>query len=64
MSLLLLIFFIYSILGVFLFNEIESGDVIDEYTNFHDFHTALITLVRASTGEEWNVMMYDCYIGF
>jgi hypothetical protein len=59
LSLLLLIFFIYSILGVFLFHEKTSGDIVDDYTNFKNFGQAMISLIRISTGEEWNVIMYD-----
>jgi len=59
LSLLLLIFFIYSILGVFLFHETQTGKVLDEYTNFSNFGMAMIALLRISTGEEWNIIMYD-----
>jgi hypothetical protein len=38
LSLLLLILFIYAILGVFLFNnKVQSGREVSEYTNFDDF---------------------------
>jgi hypothetical protein len=59
-SLLLLIYFIYSSLGVFLFNGIENGEIIDKYTNFENFDSAMITLFRVSTGEDWNKVMFDC----
>jgi hypothetical protein len=59
LSLLLLIFFIFSILGVFLFHEKTSGHVVDDYTNFKNFGQAMISLIRISTGEEWNIIMYD-----
>lgn len=59
-SLLMLIYFIYSILGVFLFNGIEQGKVISKYTNFDNFDSAMITLFRISTGEDWNMVMFDC----
>jgi hypothetical protein len=59
-SLLLLVFFIYAILGVYLFHQVTSGDAISNYTNFKNFHMAMIALFRISTGEEWNSIMYDC----
>jgi voltage-gated sodium channel len=60
LSLLLLIFFIYAILGVFLFYRVTDGKAVDsEYTNFKNFGLAMITLLRVATGEEWNVVMYD-----
>ena len=58
--LLLLVFFIYSVLGVFIFNEIKYGAVISEYRNFHDFGQAMLILLVVSTGEDWNMIMYDC----
>lgn len=62
LSLLLLIYFIYAILGVYLFSSVKSGVVIDEYTNFSNFGMAVITLLRASTGEDWPTIMYDCMV--
>jgi hypothetical protein len=59
-GLLFLIFFIYAVLGVFLFRSVLSGKVISEYTNFFSFGNAMITLLRVSTGEDWNLIMYDC----
>lgn len=45
-SLLMLVFFIYSILGVFLFKSITHGDVIDPiYMNFRNFSNAMILLL-------------------
>ena len=55
----MLIFFIYAVLGVFIFGEITRGEVIDEYMNFRNFGMAMILLLRISTGEEWNMIMYD-----
>lgn len=62
LSLLLLIYFIYAILGVYLFNSVKSGNIIDEYNNFNNFGMAIITLLRASTGEDWPTIMYDCMV--
>lgn len=58
-ALTLLLMFIYSVLGCYLFNEVLEGDAIDNFTNFHNFHNALITLFRAATGEDWFVIMFD-----
>mmetsp|Transcript_13676 Transcript_13676/g.25803 ORF Transcript_13676/g.25803 Transcript_13676/m.25803 type:complete len:1737 (+) Transcript_13676:154-5364(+) len=60
LALLGLVYFVYAILGVFLFHSITSGQVIDAYTNFHDFGFALLILLRVSTGEEWNLILFDC----
>jgi hypothetical protein len=57
--LLLLVFFIYAVLGVFIFHNIKSGEVIDDYTNFKNFGQAMMILFKVSTGEDWNLIMYD-----
>lgn len=58
-ALLFLVFFIFSILGVFLFGSIKSGWVIDENTNFSDFHHSFELLFRCATGEDWYRFMFD-----
>lgn len=58
-ALLFLVFFIYSILGVFLFKDVTQGDTIDDIVNFSNFSNAIITLFRCSTGENWYVIMFD-----
>ncbi|EGR31327.1 hypothetical protein IMG5_112540 [Ichthyophthirius multifiliis] len=58
-ALLLLVFFIYSVLGVFIFKEVTEGDVVDKYNNFSNFGFAMITLFRCATGEDWFKFMFD-----
>ena len=60
-GLLLLIFFLYAELGVFLFSEIDEGEIIDEYNNFHNFGLALIILFKCASGDEWFHIMFDVY---
>ncbi len=62
MSLLMIILLIYSVLGVFLFHTVRSGEQINYFFNFKDFHHALITLLRISTGEDWHAIMHDCVL--
>lgn len=50
-ALLILLFFIYAILGVFIFAEVEEQEVLDRYTNFKSFDRALQTLLHTITGE-------------
>ena len=60
MALLLLMFFIYAVLGVFLFKDIIQGDAIEpEIFNFKTFGNAMTTLFRCSTGEDWFKIMFD-----
>lgn len=59
-ALVLLVFFIYSVLGVFLFSEVQKGEIIDDLNNFHNFGMAMVLMIRCSTGENWWVVMFDC----
>ena len=58
-ALLLLVFFIFSVLGVFLFKKVTSGVTINHYNNFYNFGNAMITLFRSATGEDWPKVMFD-----
>lgn len=60
LSLLLLIFFIYSVLGVNLYYNVATGKIINDYTNFSNFGMAMVALFRMTTGEDWYLIMYDC----
>lgn len=59
-GLLLLILFMFSVLGVFFFNQLSEGDVINDYKNFKNFSNAYLLLFAIATGEDWNRLMYDC----
>lgn len=58
--LLVLVLFIFSILGVFFFQDLNQGDIIGEYKNFNNFGQSFLLLFAISTGEDWNKLMYDC----
>lgn len=55
----MLFFFIFSVLGWFLFKDVTDGDAIDDYNNFSNFGYAMLTLFRCSTGEDWALFMFD-----
>lgn len=59
----LLVFFIYAILGVFLFKDVNSGKVFDDYNNFQNIIYASVLLFRMVTGEGWWDFMFDCLNG-
>lgn len=59
-ALFMLVYFIFAILGTFLFSDVKTGMIIDDLTNFGNFGKAMLTLIRASTGEDWNYIMIDC----
>lgn len=58
--LLMLFFFILATLGQFMFSGVKTGRVINEYKNFTVFDKSFLLLFSISTGEDWNLIMYDC----
>lgn len=60
LALLLLIFFIYAIIGVNLFNNVKSGTILNSHLNLSTFSQAMLILFRCSTGEDWYQIMFDC----
>lgn len=60
-ALLILVYFIFSVLGVFLFSDITTGEIIDDLNNFSNFNYAMVLLFRCSTGESWWSFMFDTY---
>ena len=61
-ALVLLVYFIFAVMANFLFGEVRTGNIIDAYTNFNTVGTAILTLIRMSTGEDWNYITMD--VGF
>ena len=58
--LLMLIFFMFSIMGVFSFGTIKEGDVLDDLKSFNNFQDSFLLLFAITTGEDWNKIMFDC----
>ena len=56
----MLIFFMMATLGVFFFADIKEGEIINRFKNFETWDDAFLLLFAISTGEEWNMIMYDC----
>jgi len=52
-ALLFIFYFIWSTLAWFVFKDVGSGEFVTDLANFKNFHFSLITLFRASTGEDW-----------
>ena len=61
-SVLLLFFFIYSIMGMNLFGQMRYGENLNRHANFRDFPSAMMTLFRMATGESWNGIMWDAMV--
>lgn len=60
--LLMIFFFMYAVLGVQMFWNLQRGEMVNDYTNFDNFANALYTLFRLSTGENWNGVMHACML--
>jgi len=58
-ALLLLLCFVYAVLGVNLFGKVKYGEELNKNANFRNFGRAILTLLRMSTGEAFNSIMYD-----
>ncbi|XP_063370075.1 voltage-dependent calcium channel type D subunit alpha-1-like isoform X2 [Cydia amplana] len=56
--LIVLLFFIYAVVGMQLFGKIaEDDETITEHNNFQSFGSALMALFRSATGEAWQEIM-------
>ena len=56
-SLMFLFIFIYAVIGTNLFAEVKMKSPMHERLNFRTFPNAVVTLIRAATGEGWNDLM-------
>lgn len=69
-GLLILIMYIYSIIGMIYFGDVKRNGILCDYINFETFTSAFITLFTVATGDSWNYTMaafthgksanYDC----
>lgn len=56
-ALLLLLYFIYAVVGVQLFCFIPNNGMLNNQANFRSLGSAMLLLLRFSTGENWNGFM-------
>ncbi|XP_048245637.1 voltage-dependent calcium channel type A subunit alpha-1-like isoform X9 [Haliotis rufescens] len=63
--LILMLFFIYAIIGMQVFGNIrlDSQTAINRHNNFRTFFEALTLLFRCATGESWQQIMFSCLPG-
>lgn len=61
-SVLFLFMFIFAIMGMSLFGNIRYGEFLNRHANFDSFPSALLLLIRITTGESWNGIMRDCMV--
>lgn len=61
-ALLLILFFMFAIIGRQLFGLVMINgpmDELNEHVNFRDFVTSFLLLLRCATGESWHLIMFD-----
>ncbi|CAH1153243.1 unnamed protein product [Phaedon cochleariae] len=63
--LIVMLFFIYAVIGMQMFGKIEYDDLtssssINRNNNFATFFQAVLILFRSATGEAWQEIMMDC----
>ncbi|XP_076760429.1 ca[2+]-channel protein alpha[[1]] subunit D isoform X2 [Xylocopa sonorina] len=60
--LIIMLFFIYAVIGMQVFGKIAIDDdtSIDRNNNFQSFPQAVLVLFRSATGEAWQDIMMDC----
>ncbi|KAI5627196.1 voltage-dependent R-type calcium channel subunit alpha-1E isoform X2 [Silurus asotus] len=63
--LIAMLFFIYAIIGMQVFGNIQLNDEshINQHNNFKTFFGALMLLFRSATGESWQEIMLSCLAG-
>ncbi|XP_076641129.1 ca[2+]-channel protein alpha[[1]] subunit D isoform X4 [Halictus rubicundus] len=60
--LIIMLFFIYAVIGMQVFGKIaiNNDTSIDRNNNFQSFPQAVLVLFRSATGEAWQDIMLDC----
>jgi len=61
-SLLGIVVFMYSVLGVELFTFLASADNINDVRNFHDLRSSALLLFQVLTGDAWSGLMTDAML--
>ena len=59
--LLMLLIFMFSIIGMSQFSliDLDGASEMNKHVNFQSFGASFLTLLRCSTGEAWNSIMFD-----
>lgn len=61
--LMLVLMFLFAVIGMQVFYHVDSGLVIDsESTNFFNFWNSFRLMFRMVTLEDWNKVMHDCMV--
>nr|KAG5688830.1 hypothetical protein BaRGS_017062 [Batillaria attramentaria]KAG5709200.1 hypothetical protein BaRGS_028656 [Batillaria attramentaria] len=62
MALLLLVVYIYAIVGMVMFANVKLTGEIDEFENFHNFYHSVVLLIRLATKAGWNKVLQSLLI--
>ena len=54
-----LLLFIYAVIGVNLFYDVQYQHAVTARWNFNSFFNAVLLLIRVTTGDEWNAVMHE-----
>ena len=57
--LLLLLVFLFAIIGMQLFGHVKIQPDLHYHANFQTFANSFLLLMRMATGEGWNAIMFD-----
>ena len=60
--LLLLIYFVFALVGMQVFGHVKMGDYINDDVNFQTFLNSFLLVLRSSTGEDWNGIMHEARV--
>ena len=50
---------IYSVIGCFLFKNVKSGYIINEFVNFKNIINSIGILIKSSLSDDWQYIMFD-----
>lgn len=62
MTLLMLVFFIYAVIGMNLFSSVRLNGGLNDHANFRTFGSSFLMLFRMATGESYNEIMHNLQI--
>ncbi|XP_065647835.1 voltage-dependent L-type calcium channel subunit alpha-1D isoform X2 [Hydra vulgaris] len=60
-GLIILTSYVYALIGIQLFGNIKFKEALTEKNNFRNIYRASLLLFRCSTGDNWSVIMHECY---
>ena len=58
-ALVLVVFYVYAVVGLELFSDLAGDEALNEYYNFATFHRSMLLLFKVTSGEGWHVIMRE-----